>query len=103
MDQRQHASRREEADAVSELEAFVAGRLQRPPGLSGSVEAVSAQVLSPKSTRRIERSTGLEIVRAWGHRHGEWSKKTGEWQYTDPERVLHYTSCHDLFPDDFRS
>lgn len=74
---------------------------------------MSAQRLSPRSTRRIERSTGLEIVRAWGHggnvfnfvtpdhRHGSWNKKTGEWQYTDPERVLHYTSCHELFPDDF--
>ncbi len=71
---------------------------------------MSAQILSAKSTRRVARSTGLDIVRAWGrggyvfgfvtadHRHGAWDKKTGEWEYTDPGRVLHYTSCAELFP-----
>ncbi|MGW2533510.1 hypothetical protein ACWCTD_03370 [Streptomyces sp. NPDC001499] len=69
---------------------------------------MSAQVLNPASTRRIARSTGLDIARAWSHggytmafvtadhRHGLWDKKTGEWEFEqDP---AHYTSCSELFP-----
>ncbi|AII28183.1 hypothetical protein VC74_gp87 [Mycobacterium phage Sparky] len=69
---------------------------------------MSAQRLSDRSKRRIERSTGLSIVRAWSHggyifdfvtddhRHGAWDKRTGEWTFhTDP---THYSSCADLFP-----
>ncbi|ASR85769.1 hypothetical protein SEA_EDUGATOR_72 [Mycobacterium phage Edugator] len=70
---------------------------------------VSAQRLSAKSVRRIERSTGLQIVRAWAHggytfefvtadhEHGTWNKKTGAWSF-HTGRVVHYTSCSELFP-----
>ena len=70
---------------------------------------MSAQVLNARSTRRIARSTGLNIVHAWGHggyvmgfvtadhRHGSWDKKTGNWQY-DTGRIWHYGSCDELFP-----
>jgi hypothetical protein len=70
---------------------------------------VSAQQLSDRSRRRIERSTGLSIRRAWAHggytfafvtddhRHGWWDKKTGEWQWE--VSPFHYTSCEDMFPD----
>jgi hypothetical protein len=69
---------------------------------------LSAQRLNARSTRRIAASTGLEIVRAWGHggythafvtvdhRHGWWDKKTGQWAYEDDP--MHYTSCAELFP-----
>lgn len=58
--------------------------------------------------RRIERETGLTIVRAWSnggyifdfvthlHQHGQWDKKTGDWTLITNPR--HYTSCRDLFP-----
>lgn len=71
---------------------------------------MSAQRLSDRSRRRIERSTGLAIRRAWAHggyafafvtndhRHGVWDKKTGEWQWDDDP--LHYTSCREMFPED---
>jgi hypothetical protein len=71
---------------------------------------VSAQRLSPRSTRRIARSTGLEVLRAWSHggytmdfvtvdhRHGWWDKKTGEWGWSTGVELEHYTSCHELFP-----
>lgn len=70
---------------------------------------MSAQVLSPRSTRRIARSTGLDIVRAWSHggyimtfvtadhQHGMWDKKTGEWEWDD-DPTFHYSSCSELFP-----
>lgn len=70
---------------------------------------MSAQVLNDRSTRRIARSTGLDIVRAWSHggytmafvtadhRHGSWDKKTGEWEW-ETDRTWHYTSCRELFP-----
>jgi hypothetical protein len=69
---------------------------------------MSAQRLNDRSRRRIERSTGLEIVRAWAHggyvfnfvtpehRHGWWDKKTGEWGWDDDP--VHYSSCTELFP-----
>jgi hypothetical protein len=72
---------------------------------------VSAQVLSPRSTRRIARSTGLDIIRAWAHggytmdfvtadhRHGLWDKKTGDWEW-ETGRVFHYSSCRELFPEE---
>lgn len=71
---------------------------------------MGAQILSPRSTHRIARSTGLKVVRAWGHggyvmgfvtaahEHGWWDKKTGEWGFEDD--VVHYTSCATLFPSD---
>ncbi|USH45322.1 hypothetical protein SEA_RUTHIEJR_44 [Mycobacterium phage Ruthiejr] len=70
---------------------------------------MSAQRLSDRSRRRIERSTGLAIVRAWAHggyvfdfvtvdhRHGSWDKRTGEWQLDDDP--THYSSCRELFPE----
>lgn len=68
---------------------------------------MSAQRLSDRSRRRIERSTGLTILRAWGHggyvfafvtddhRHGFWDMKTGDWEWQEPP--THYTSCEELF------
>ena len=68
---------------------------------------MSAQRLSAKSIRRIERSTPQAIRRAWGHggyemgfvtpdhRHGWWDKKTGNWYWDD--NPIHYTSCRELF------
>ena len=70
---------------------------------------MSAQVLNDRSTRRIARSTGLDVVRAWswggytmafvtaGHRHGWWDKKTDEWGWD--EEPMHYASCRRLFPE----
>jgi hypothetical protein len=78
---------------------------------------MGSQRLSPRSTRRIARSTGLDIVRAWahggyvfdfviadpsapdGHRHGVWDSKTGEWELLPPDsaRIGHYTTCRELF------
>jgi hypothetical protein len=78
---------------------------------------MSAQRLSDKSRRRIERATGLDIVRAWGHggytfdfviaadnddrhSHGWFDRKTGEWGiYEDSEYLGHYDTCFtELFP-----
>lgn len=75
---------------------------------------MGSQRLSPRSTRRIARSTGLDVVRAWahggywfdfviadpgrpdGHRHGEWNKTSGEWRMLlEP---VHYDTCRELFP-----
>jgi hypothetical protein len=79
----------------------------------GKNDPMSAQRLSDKSRRRIERSTGLTIVRAWahggytmdfvvattdGHRHGVWDKRTGHWRYLDESEVVHYNTCDELFP-----
>lgn len=70
---------------------------------------VSAQRLSARSIRRMERSTGLSIRRAWAHggyvfnfvttdhRHGAWDKKTGDWQFQPDQRC--YTSCREMFGD----
>jgi hypothetical protein len=72
---------------------------------------VSAQRLSERSIRRIERSTGLSIRRAWSHggytftfvtddhRHGWWDKKTGLLVWP-PGNVAHYSSCREMFPED---
>jgi hypothetical protein len=72
---------------------------------------MGAQRLSDRSVRRIARSTGLTVVRAWGHgdsvmsfvtddhRHGWWHRRTGEWGWDDPDGVLlHFTSCEEMFP-----
>lgn len=71
---------------------------------------MSAQVLNDRSTRRIARSTGLDVVRAWAwggytmyfvtadHRHGWWDKKTSEWGFDEDADVMHYASCRELFP-----
>jgi hypothetical protein len=73
---------------------------------------MSAQRLSPKSTRRIATSIGEPVLRAWGHggytmdfvtpdhRHGWWEKKTGEFGFYSPENTIHYDTCHtEMFPD----
>lgn len=78
------------------------------------MRCMSAQRLSDRSRRRIERATGLPIVRAWahggcvmdfvtpeaegGHRHGMWDKKTGYWRILADDEVTHYTTCTELFP-----
>jgi hypothetical protein len=79
---------------------------------------VSAQRLSAKSTRRIARATGLDVVRAWSHggyvfdfvvgadniyrhSHGWFDKKTGTWGlYLDSATsISHYDTCFtELFP-----
>ena len=78
---------------------------------------MSAQRLSEKSTRRLSRATGLEVVRAWahggytfdfvvaaddvpeGHRHGWFDKKTGDWELEEPgSRDIHYNTCREMFP-----
>lgn len=70
---------------------------------------MGAGILSPRSTRRIARATGLDVVRAWGHggyvhgfvtadhRHGSYSLRDGAWEW-DQEPVTHYSSCSDVFP-----
>jgi hypothetical protein len=74
---------------------------------------MGSQRLGAKRIRRVARSTGLEIVRAWAHggytfdfvttdhRHGWWDSKTGDWGWLEGIRLTHYTSCHELFPQDF--
>ena len=73
---------------------------------------MSAQRLGEKGTRRIERATGVDILRAWAnggyvlsfvataHRHGWFDKKTGEWGWD--EKPSHYVSCAELFPEEMR-
>lgn len=70
---------------------------------------LSAQRLSPRATRRIARSTGLDVVRAWSHggytmgfvtadhRHGWWDKKTEGWGWEEGDDLVHYTSCREMF------
>lgn len=70
---------------------------------------MSAQRLNAKSVRRIERTTGLSILRGWAHggyvfafvtedhRHGFWRKKDQTWGW-DAEPT-HYSSCDEMFPD----
>jgi hypothetical protein len=72
---------------------------------------MGAQRLNDKSRRRIERSTGLTIWRAFSfentmrvfittdHRHGWWNRLTEEWGWI--EKPTHFTSCHEQFPGDF--
>ncbi len=69
---------------------------------------MSASILNPQSTRRIARSTGLNVIRAWSHgkytmafvtddhRHGWWNKKNQAWDLED--NPMHYSSCDQLFP-----
>ena len=79
---------------------------------------MSAQRLSDKTTRRLSRATGLEVVRAWAHGgyvfdfviadddvperhlHGWYDKKTGDWELEEPgQRDIHYHTCFtELFP-----
>lgn len=73
---------------------------------------MGAQRLSEKSTRRIERSTGLSIWRAFSndntlrvfitndHQHGVWNRLTEEWRFI--EKPLHFTTCPERFPEDFK-
>ena len=72
---------------------------------------MSAQVLNAKSVRRIERTIGEPVLRGWGHgsyshafvtpdhRHGWVNIKTWEFGWDDPDNLVHYASCHELFPD----
>lgn len=74
---------------------------------------MSAQRLSARSIRRIERDTGLDIKMAWAHggytmdfvtaehRHGWWDKKDRTWGFFAPGDLLHYyPSCREWWPDD---
>jgi hypothetical protein len=67
--------------------------------------------LGPKYLRRISRTTGLDVIRAWGwggytfgfvtsdHRHGYWHKRDQSWEFADPnDRWQHVASCRELFP-----
>lgn len=71
---------------------------------------MSAQRLSERSKRRVERATGLTIARAWahggywmdfvvitenGHEHGSWNKTSGELDYPIKGPV-HYNTCDQL-------
>jgi hypothetical protein len=70
---------------------------------------VSAQNLSARSVRRIERSIGEPVLRGWGHggyvmgfvtpdhRHGWWDKKTGEVEWS--ANPMHYSSCWTTWPE----
>ena len=70
---------------------------------------MSAQQLSPRSIRRIERATGLKLRMAWSHggytmgfatedhRHGWYDKKSGEWGFEEP--TVHYSSCFRFWPE----
>lgn len=72
---------------------------------------MSAQILNAKSCRRIERAIGEPVKRGWGHgtyqhnfvthdhRHGWVDIKTWEFGFTDPDDVIHYSSCREMFPD----
>ncbi len=72
---------------------------------------MSAQNLSPRSVRRIARSTGIsDIVHGWAHggyvfafvtashRHGYWDKRTGEWDWEDDPSAGHYSTCGERWP-----
>lgn len=72
---------------------------------------MSAQRLSAKSIRRIERDVGEPILRAWSHggytfdfvtpdhRHGEWNKVSHEWRWD--VNAMHYSTCPETWPQDF--
>lgn len=72
---------------------------------------MSAQRLGPKALRRIERTIGEPVLRGWSHggytfgfvtpdhRHGWWSKATGEFGWFEPDDDIHYTSCREQWPD----
>lgn len=74
---------------------------------------MSAQRLSARSIRRIERAIGEPVLRAWAHggytfdfvtpdhRHGWWSKKTGEFGWDWADEFMHYTTCWETWPGDF--
>lgn len=70
---------------------------------------MSAQRLSARSIRRVERQVGEPVLLAWSHggytfnfvtpdhRHGSVNKISGDVQWH--ENPMHYTSCWDeLFP-----
>lgn len=71
---------------------------------------MSSQRLGDKARRRIERTIGEPVLRAWSHggytmdfvtpdhRHGWWDKKTGEFGWAEPS--FHYTSCRETWPAD---
>lgn len=69
---------------------------------------MSASRLNARSTRRIARSTGLNVIRAWSdggytmsfvtgdHVHGRWNKVSEKW-VTFENPVIHFATCADLF------
>jgi hypothetical protein len=77
---------------------------------------LSAQRLSDRSTRRISRATGLNVVRAWSHggyvfdfviaddnpdqhTHGWFDKKTDQFGLYSHGTLTHYDTCFtELFP-----
>jgi len=71
---------------------------------------MGSQRLSAKTMRRIERHTGLPVVRAWAHggyvydfvtpdhRHMLVHSKTWEVE-EDTQTSPHYNTCTELFPD----
>ncbi len=75
---------------------------------------MSAQRIGPKKLKRLERETGLDMVRAWSHggywfnfvtpehKHGSVNCKTFEVEWDDGTRpsIMHYTSCSEMFPDE---
>jgi hypothetical protein len=77
---------------------------------------MSAQRLSDKTTRRLSRAIGIDVVRAWahggytydfvvadasdpsGHRHGWYEKKSGDWGLWESQGLSHYNTCKEMFP-----
>lgn len=73
---------------------------------------MSAQQLGRKALNRLERITGQDILRGWGHggyvhafvatahRHGWADIKTEQWGWDAEPR--HRASCRQLFPEEYR-
>jgi hypothetical protein len=74
---------------------------------------MSAQRLSARSIRRIERSIGEPVLRAWSHggywmafvtpdhRHGSWHRRTTNVAWHG-DGVRHYETCRETWPEDFK-
>lgn len=82
---------------------------------------MSAQRLGEQKLRRLRRTTGLDVVRAWAfggygyawvvadpdhpdrHRHGWYDVKDDTWGFDDNQAAFnyggHFDTCHELFPD----
>lgn len=72
---------------------------------------MGSQPLGDRGRRRVERATGLDLVRVVArggthvkfivtadHRHGWYDPGDGTWGFWDPDDVIHYTSCKTFFP-----
>lgn len=72
---------------------------------------MGSQPLGDRKRRRIERATGLSLVRAVAHggdhikaivttdhRHGWYDPADGTWGFDEPDEVFHFTSCETFFP-----